>query len=133
MADGSSAKKVLNAGTHSACAERQESGSKRLGPLPRPKDAKALSGNSEGLGKIASMLSTAARLEIVNMVTLEELDSEKQQIKSNPRTLSAADRRVLLGGAIRLLRSRYASGRPILAEDITRMSAFADDARESVQ
>lgn len=49
---------------------------------------------------------------------------------SNETGLSAADRRILLGGSIRLLRSRYASGKQILAEDLTRLAAFADDASE---
>lgn len=58
------------------------------------------------------------------------LELESRQDTKFTRTLSAADRRVLLGGAIRLLRSRYASGQQILARDLTSLAAFADDAGE---
>ena len=71
----------------------------------------------------------AADLEM-NMLTLEELDSQNQDTKLQPVPLTAADRRLLLGGAIRLLRSRYATGGRILTEDLVRLTAFADDAAE---
>jgi len=41
--------------------------------------------------------------------------------------LRPEDRRLLLGASIRLLRHRFACGKPILQDDVIRVASLADD------
>ena len=48
---------------------------------------------------------------------------------SQPQTpLTAEDRRLLLGASLRVLGHRYASGQPIVSDDVIRVASLADDA-----
>jgi hypothetical protein len=75
------------------------------------------------------------------MDTILEAERESQRLLCNPqdatelvdrqqRTISLLpeDRRLLLGASIRLLRHRFACGKPILQDDVIRIASLADDA-----
>ena len=53
----------------------------------------------------------------------ELVDREPSDIPLRPE-----DRRLLLGASIRLLRRRFACGKPILQDDVIRIASLADDA-----
>ena len=53
----------------------------------------------------------------------ELVDREQSDIPLRPE-----DRRLLLGASIRLLRHRFACGKPIFQEDVIRIASLADDA-----
>jgi hypothetical protein len=48
----------------------------------------------------------------------------------NPCPLDRFDRRILLGGSLRVLVWRYRTGRPILRADLIRVTSLADDWEE---
>jgi len=53
------------------------------------------------------------------------LENESRQERNE--VLTTADRRLLLGASIRLLGHRCTCGKPILRNDILRLTDFADD------
>lgn len=60
------------------------------------------------------------------METVIEVAEESQSCRS----ITPADRRLLLGASLRLLSHRFSSGKPILQDDVTRVALLADDVVE---
>jgi len=54
----------------------------------------------------------------------------KLELIFNTRPLDRFDRRILLGGSLRLLVWRFRVGKPILWADLQRLSSLADDWEE---
>jgi len=52
------------------------------------------------------------------------------ELSFNPHPLDRFDRRILLGGSLRLLVWRFRTGRPIFRADLQRLTSLADDFEE---
>lgn len=63
------------------------------------------------------------------METHFTLELEPRQ-ESHEKPLTPDDRRLLLGACLRLLGYRFVNGKPIFRDDVIRVAALADDARE---
>lgn len=64
----------------------------------------------------------------MELYTEDVAESQSGHPTAGLNCLSRADRRLLLGGSLRILVYRFACGKPILELDLLRIASFSDDA-----